>query len=166
MGGNNNNNLQVLSPSLREIQDQSEPRQSAKNEIDLEKISMSSFLDEKFDIGENEGAARRTELPRVRKNRSNMKHKVGRVDLDAQSELRLNQVLFKDGDDTEVFEGEPLLSNKKTSGKDTKIKKLVKDNKALRQQIIKLKEVLSTDKNLRQMKEEYSELFSECKQIV
>lgn len=98
--------------------------------------------------------------------KSKTKIQTHKHDLDAKSELRLNQVLFRDGEEA-GFDGneQQLLSNKKTP-KESRIKKLSKENKALKQQVAKLKELLSTDKNLRQMKDEYVELFSECKQIV
>lgn len=86
-------------------------------------------------------------------------------DLDAHSEMLLSKVLNRDLEEQELVESDALLSNRK-SQKESKMKRLSKENKSLRQQISKLKEIVSTDKILRQMKEEYNECVTECKQIL
>ena len=57
--------------------------------MDLDGRSNTSlFLDDKFDLGEDERNGRQTEIPMVKKSKTNIpthKH-----DLDAKSELRLN----------------------------------------------------------------------------
>lgn len=89
-----------------------------KHEPDFDKISTSSFLDEKFDIGqEDEGiTTRRTEVPAGLRQRANLV-KVNQ-DLDIMSDMRLSKIFFKDGpfkdgDEQEMlFDGEPILGKK------------------------------------------------------
>ena len=138
----------------------------ARKETDYDKLSMSEFLDDKFNVGqEDEGQGIRSTLVRTARVHRASLVKINK-DLDAMSEMRLNKVLFKDGEEELLlFDGEPQLGSKKAQ-KESKLKRLNKENKTLKQQIVKLKDLLATDKNLKQMKSEYNELLTDCKQIV
>ena len=71
-------------------------------------------------------------------------------DLDLQSEIRLNAILFRPEDHSTINDAENLLETKKGKQTDNfKVKKLSKENKLLRQQVAKMKELIASDKNLK-----------------
>ena len=72
--------------------------------------------------------------------------------------------MFRDEQDLqELLDVESLLPNAKKANKDSKLKRLTKENKALKQRIAKLNEIVLSDKGLKQMKAEYNTCFTECK---
>lgn len=54
----------------------------------------------------------------------------------------------------------------KRSKGDGKLKKLLKENKLLRQKVAKMSELIGSDKNLKQMKNEFNECFTDTKLIL
>ena len=83
---------------------------------------MSSCFDDRLDfVPEEEPSIRKTELPRMRKHKSNLS-KLGTEDLDAASEFKLSQAIFKgDDEQSQITAKESWLLGDKKSVKQSKI---------------------------------------------